>query len=123
MTNAAQLKEIAQELRRLQQSSPVSRDGLDAWYADGRRFVEWQHSKFPDVRLPPQVMFYLHDADLRVKDSEYRMAQDEALGEIIVSLENGSVPESSGGLSLSFHPRWLGAVALVVVAIIYWVTR
>jgi hypothetical protein len=68
-------------------------------------------------------MFYLHDADLRVKDSEYRTAQDEALDQIIVSLENGLVPESSGGLSLSLHPRWLGAVALVVVAIVYWATR
>jgi hypothetical protein len=124
MTNAAQLREIALELRRLQQTSPASRDGLDGWYADGRRFVEWQHSKFPDVRLPPQVMFYLHDADLRVKDPEYRVAQDEALDEIIVSLENGAVPEPGGGLSFSFHPRWLGAVGLAVLAIIfYWVTR
>ena len=122
MANPSQLKEIAQELRRLQQSSPISRDGLDSWYAAGRQFVKWQHSTFPDVHLPPQVMFYLHDADIRVKDPEYRKDQDEVLAEIITSLERGIIPESSGR-TIAFHPRWLGAIALVILAVVVWVAR
>ncbi len=122
MANPSQLKEIAQELRRLQQSSPISRDGLDSWSAAGRQFVKWQHSTFPDVRLPPQVMFYLHDADIRLRDPEHRKGQDEALDEIIASLERGIVPESPGR-TIAFHPRWLGAIALVILAVVVWVTR
>jgi hypothetical protein len=124
MTDGSQLKDIARELRRLQQSSPTRREDLHNWYADARRFTDWEHSTFPDVRLPSLVMFYLHDADLRVKDPEYRKSQDEALDELIVSLEQGIVPESRGGGSISFHPRWLGAAALVTLAaILYWAAR
>ena len=120
MADPSQLKEIAQELRRLQQCSPLSRDDLDSWYAAGRQFVEWQHSAFPDVHLPPQVMFYLHDADIRIKDPEYRKDQDEVLAEIIAGLERGIVPESPGR-TIAFHPRWLGAIALVILAVVVWV--
>jgi hypothetical protein len=122
MASQSQLREIAQELRRLQQSSPVSRDGLDSWYAAGREFVKWQHSAFPNLQLPPHVMFYLHDADIRVKDPEYRKGQDEVLNEIIANLEQGIVPESPGR-AITLHPRWLGAIALVILAVIAWVAR
>ncbi|QNP40177.1 hypothetical protein [Lysobacter solisilvae (ex Woo and Kim 2020)] len=67
-------------------------------------------------------MFYLHDADIRVKDPEYRKEQDEALGEIIASLEQGIVPEPSGQ-TITVHPRWLGAIALVILAVVVWVAR
>jgi hypothetical protein len=123
MADASQLMEIARELRRLQQSSPTSLENLDSWYASARRFTNWQHSTFPDVHLPSQVMFYLHDADIRVRDPEYRKDQDEALDGIILSLERGIVPMSSSGGSLSFHPRWLGVTALVILAVVLWVAR
>lgn len=120
MTDGVRLQDIASELRRLQQSSPSQREGLDGWYADARRFTQWEHATFPEVRLPPLVMFYLHDADLRVKDPEYRQMQDSALDELIASLERGIVPESRGS-SIELHPRWLGAAALVMLAaIVYW---
>jgi len=122
MANPSQLKEIARALRQLQQSSPISRDGLDGWSAAGREFVKWQHSTFPDVHLPPQVMFYLHDANIRVRDPEYRKDQDEVLGEIIASLERGILPEPSGR-TIAFHPRWLGALGLVILAVVVWVAR
>ena len=123
MTDGAQLKDIALELRRLQHSSPTRREDLDDWHADARRFTGWEHSNFPDVRLPPLVMFYLHDADLRLKDPGYRKSQNEALDELIASLEHGIVPESRGG-SISFHPRWLGAAALAILAaVLYWAVR
>lgn len=119
MADPSQLGEIARALRRLQHSSPDSRDGLDSWYAAGRRFVSWQHATFPEVQLPPQVMFYLHDADIRVKDPAYRKDQDDALDEIIASLERGIVPEPTSR-TLAFHPRWLGAIALVILAVVAW---
>jgi len=123
MISAVNLREIAHALRRLQRSSPTGPEKLADWYADGRRFVEWQHASFPSVRLPPQVMFYLHDADIRMKDSNYRKTQDEALDEVISCLESGIIPESRTG-DISLHPRWLGAVALVVLAVIfYWFVR
>lgn len=123
MISAVNLREIAHALRRLQRSSPTGPEGLTDWYADGRRFVEWQHSNFPGVRLPPQVMFYLHDADIRMKDSNCRETQNEALDEVISCLERGIVPESRAG-AISLHPGWLGAIALVVLAVIfYWLVR
>lgn len=119
MADTTQLRGIARELRRLQQSSPTRRDDLDDWYEDARRFTHWEHATFPDVRLPALVMFYLHDADLRLEDPEYRQSQDKALDELIASLERGVVPQSRGG-SIAFHPRWLGAAALVVLAAIVY---
>lgn len=62
-------------------------------------------------------MHYLHDADIRLKDPEYRIFQDEMMTGIISALESGSVPASTG-TTLSFHPRWLGAIAVVVIAIV-----
>lgn len=68
-------------------------------------------------------MFYLHDADIRMKDSNYRETQNEALDEVISCLERGIVPESRAG-TISLHPGWLGAIALVVLAVIfYWLVR
>jgi len=103
-------------------TSPIHGDNLDPWYAQARKFTDWQLTRFPEVKLPPQVMFYLHDADLRAKDSEYRATQDRALEEVIASLERGSLP-TSVGLTVSLHPRWLGALALVAAAIIYMAVR
>lgn len=68
-------------------------------------------------------MFYLHDADIRIKDSNYRKTQDEALDEVISCLERGIIPESRTS-AISLHPSWLGAIALVVLAVIfYWLVR
>ena len=63
-------------------------------------------------------MHYLHDADIRIKDPGYRASQNEMIAGIISDLESGIVPASTS-TTLSFHPRWLGAIALVVLVIIY----
>jgi len=111
------LQDIAQRLRRLQESSPVAAADLPAWNARARKFVDWQLTAHPEVRLPPQVMFYLHDADIRVREPAYREDQDEALAAVIQQLERGIVPEGPGS-TIQVHPRWLGAIALVVLAAI-----
>ena len=115
MTDLRQLRKIAAQLRQLQQESPTSVDGVPAWDAAAREF-----SESLSISLPPQVMHYLHDADIRVKEPAYREAQDEMLSEIITDLEAGILPSAST-LSISVHPRWLGAAALVAAAAIYWV--
>src|SRR5687768_10077257 len=108
MTHIQQLRQIASQLRELQRTSPTSMTDLVAWDASARKFTQMLHSQHPEVRLPAQVMHYLHDADIRVKDPERRLAQDEMLNGIIADLEQGNAPLSAG-TTLSFHPRWLGA--------------
>lgn len=114
MADPQKLREIAKQLRELQWTSPTDKAGLATWDASVRKF-----SNELDVKIPPQVMHYLHDADIRIKDPTYRESQDEMIAGIISDLEAGIVPTSPGA-TLSFHPRWLGAIALVVIAIIYW---
>ena len=115
MADLQQLRDIATQLRELQRTSPVDLADLADWDASARRF-----SSALGVRLPPQVMHYLHDADIRIKDPEYRAFQDEMIACIISDLESGIVPASTS-TTLSFHPRWLGAIALAVLVIIYLV--
>ncbi|QRP63826.1 hypothetical protein I6J77_17310 [Rhodanobacter sp. FDAARGOS 1247] len=114
MTDLRQLREIAAQLRELQRTSPTAAADILAWDASARRF-----SESLDVALPPEVMHYLHDADIRVKDPGYRVAQDKAISGIIADLEAGILPQTTA-LGLSFHPRWLGALALIVLVIISW---
>lgn len=87
--------------------------------AEAHRFSEELRSKYPGVGVPAQVWHYLHDADIRVKEPEYRLAQDDMLTDIIVGLERGEIPESAC-VNIALHPRWLGVRALLVVAILYW---
>jgi hypothetical protein len=115
MADLQQLRDIATQLRELQRTSPVDLAELADWDASVRKF-----SSALAVPLPPQVIHYLHDADIRIKDPEYRASQDEMIAGIIADLESGIVPASTS-TTLSFHPRWLGAIVLVVVAIIYLV--
>jgi len=123
MTTASNLREIAQELRRLQRYSPTCHNELADWYADSRRFVEWQHSKFPEVELPSEVMSYLHDADIRLKDPDYRMAQDKALEQVIYCLNLGIVPGPIQ-TTISIHPRWIAIIVLAMLAYaFYWAVR
>jgi hypothetical protein len=66
-----------------------------------------------------EVIHYVHDADLRIRDPAYRAMQDRMMGEIIAALESGRLPGPTG-TPFSVHPRWLGAAALIVVAILHW---
>ena len=122
MNNMAHFREIAQGLRRLRQSSPRTNEGLDAWYAECDRFTETFRSRFPGVALPAQVRHFLNDADIRIKDAEYRNTQDETLSEIIAELERGVIPASSG-LDITVRPQWLVAIVGALTLVIYWFYR
>ena len=120
MATAQQLQTIAAQLRDLQRTSPINAQGVPAWDASARAFAQQLHSQHPELSLPVQVIHYLHDADIRVKDPKYRASQDDVLNGIIGEPEHGNVPESTG-TTVSFHPRWLGAAALVFLAVVCWV--
>ena len=120
MPQTQQLREIANQLRELQRTSPTTMTDLASWDASARKFTQELHSNHPDVILPALVMHYLHDSDIRTKDPEYRLEQDKALEEVISELERGRIPAFTD-TTVSFHPRWLGVAALVVLAILYWV--
>ena len=109
-------QEIARRLRELQRTSPTEMSALADWDASARQF--WNEVGIP---LPNGVMHYLHDADTRIKDPSYRDAQDEMIRGIISDLESGFVPESTGR-TISFHPRWLGVIALALLAALYLVS-
>jgi hypothetical protein len=122
MGSMEHLTEIAERLRRLQATSPDSKPGVDSWEQQARDFSDWL-SRGPEVTLPAQLWHYLHDADIRIKEPEYRAAQEAMITEIIRNLERGIVPASIG-TTISFHPRWFGVFALVFLAIImYWAVR
>jgi hypothetical protein len=87
MTSGAdELRAIAAELRELLESSPRTEDGVAAWtemaYAAYRRLLD----EYPDVRLPIQVMHFVHDADVRARDPEYREYQEHLMAEIVMNL-------------------------------------
>jgi hypothetical protein len=113
-----QLREVAKALRELQITSPVDASGIDAWSAEARRFTARVHSQHPDLSLPSDVMFYLHDADVRTKDAEVRAKQNEALDRIIQCLEFGNVPASRTN-SVAIDLRVLMA-ALIAGGLLIW---
>ena len=117
MTDLVSPQEIAARLRELQRTSPTERADLEAWDASARSF--WSELAVP---LPIGVMHYLHDADIRIKDSAYRASQDEMIKGILSDLEQGIIPESTSR-TISFHPRWLGAIALALLALLYLLVR
>ena len=108
-------QEIANALRELQRTSPTERSDLAAWDASARAF--WNAVKIP---LPSGVLHYLHDADIRIKDPSYGESQNQMISGIISELESGNVPESTG-VTFSIHPRWLGAIALVLATVAWLV--
>ncbi|MBD9467620.1 hypothetical protein [Pseudoxanthomonas sp. PXM01] len=115
------LREIADELRRLRAISPTGKADLKFWYATTvPAFNAWMHERFPDVRLPKVVMFYLHDADVRVRDAGYRTTQEEAIDALIDGLEKGRLLEADTHSGCALPLGKLGAGALLVLVALWW---
>lgn len=81
-------------LRRLIASSPTTEDGIDAWTAEADEVHRTLVSEYPNVRLPVEVMHYVHDADIRVRAPEFAATQDLKLESYIRDLESGVLPHS-----------------------------
>ena len=114
-TGAEELRAIAAELRELLETSPRTKNTVTTWtetaYATYRRLLD----AYPDVRLPIQVMHFVHDADVRARDPEYRENQEDVMRDIIDELERGTLPRSRG-LTISFTTR--GFIAFVIAFIV-----
>ena len=65
-------------------------------------------------------MFYLHDADIRVRDAEYRTTQEEAIDSLIHGLEHGRLPEADIYSGCALPIGRLGVGALLVLAALWW---
>jgi hypothetical protein len=128
MHNLQILLEISKELRSLVEASPKSEGEMGAWNEASRKTYQNLQTKFSEVTLPHQVLRYLHDADIRVKDQEYRESQNQFMLELIRQLEQGVLPKSSGfslnlgGYKMYFHP-WLLTALVLLCGLIWWGTR
>jgi hypothetical protein len=118
MASRIDLANIASRLSRLVESSPQKCEGLEAWYAAAREADAQIRAKYPDVNLPPLVMHFMHDADIRIKDSAFRDAQLSAIREVIWNLERGTVPQAHGAnVRLSVRGAIIG-IGLIVIAVV-----
>jgi hypothetical protein len=118
MSDVRELEVVAQHLRELVAMSPTQ-DGpaMEAWYVDSDRIYKKLLRNHPTVHLPIQVMHYVHDADIRVRDADYRASQTRMMEEIILSLERGVIPESSG-VTISVRLRTVVVTAFVVLVLV-----
>lgn len=71
--------------------------------------------RFPDVHLPKIVMFYLHDADVRLRDAEYRRMQDDAIDALIAELEQGEFIDAPSHYGCAFPLTWLVVAAVIAL--------
>lgn len=83
---------FANELRRLIQREPRSKDELKAWYDAVEEFRKKVKTLDHDT-LPHFVWHYLDDADIGLKDPAYKASQDKRIETIISALERGDVPD------------------------------
>ena len=113
------LRLAADELRKLKMSCPTSSADVATWSRRASETIVRLENAHSRIKMPEQVWHYVHDADLRIKDSEYRKTQDEVLEGIIASFERGIVPESTG-VTYRVRLRSIAVVALTVTAICIW---
>lgn len=78
-------------------------------------FNAWMQQRFPDMHLPKIVMFYLHDADVRLRDTEYRRVQDDAVDALIAELEQGEFPDAPSHSGCAFPLTWLAVAAVIAL--------
>ena len=93
MPSSGEIREVGRRLRELSDSQPLNRTALQAWQGQAqefRRFLEGQ----PDLidSIPHFLWHYLADADIRLKDPEYRESQQSIVEEILGFLESGEIP-------------------------------
>ena len=117
MVAREQLREVADQLRALVDSSPQSPESVAAWTLTANATCDAVHERFPDVRLPIQVMHYVHDADIRSRDKEYAASQDRTMRQIIADFERGIVPVHRD-IILSLTAKDLVLLVLIAGALI-----
>ena len=110
------LRNIAAQLRGLLETSPRAESTVETWTEHANVVYAGLQRDFPEVRLPIQVMHFVHDGDIRARDPDYRQRQERVMRGLISALEQGTVPQRSG-LTLTFTTRGL-AISVFILAVV-----
>jgi hypothetical protein len=82
------IQRLAEELTRLANFVPATKEELNQWYAQAQRLI--------DSRLltdaPHFVWHYLSDADIRMKDEVYAEMQNRRINLVLTHLNCGVMP-------------------------------
>ena len=116
------LEQIAAELRRLRDASPVDESQLPNWELVSEDIDARLRSAYPEILLPIQVMHYLNDGDIRAKDASYREMQNRSMAGIIEAFERGELP-ASRGTTVSMSPRSVIVVGVFIASIVLLAVR
>lgn len=82
------IKRLADELTRLIDFVPVTKDELRQWYDQAQRLYEGSLL----MGAPHFVWHYLSDADIRMKDEVYTKMQNQRIDTVIEFLNRGVMP-------------------------------
>ena len=75
------------------------------------------------MHLPKLAMFWLHDADIRVRDGEYRRTQDATMDALIAELERGRLLDTDTHVGCTLPLAWLCVGALIPLATLWFLLR
>lgn len=84
----ANIKRLAEELTRLVNFVPVTKDELLQWYEQARSFQESSLLTW----APHFVWHYLADADIRMRDDVYAELQTRRIITMLAFLDRGIMP-------------------------------
>ncbi len=84
---------LAAHLERLLQLPLATPSDVEAWTDASCEVESWlaAHVRELSFKMPPQLMFYFHDPDIRVKDPDYKASQEQSVRHLIRQLR-GEVP-------------------------------
>lgn len=85
-------KSIYERLKWLAEYAPTDSDSLKRWYEKSRELVAYLRSQ-PTIcnEIPIRIWQFLSDADIRMKDKDYAVAQDRIVEVFLAGLEKGVV--------------------------------
>ena len=121
------LAAVAAELRRLVESSPATEDAVEAWSAHACEVMRQVGTRYPNLTLPVEVLHFIHDADVRVRDPEHAASQNQVMEGFIRDLESGVLPRGNMAvlsidlpgrtLTLSSSPLLLVSLGLLLFTV------
>ena len=93
MPSPNDIREVGRRLRELSDSQPLNKTALRIWQGQAQEFQRFLEGS-PDLAgsIPHFVWHYLADADIRLKDPEYRQTQQSTVEGILGFLESGEIP-------------------------------
>ncbi|MFA6562259.1 MAG: hypothetical protein WCV00_10170 [Verrucomicrobiia bacterium] len=74
---------LAVELDRLMKVPLGNKSDVAAWYQDAGRVQRSLVERFPTLEFPHEVWHFFADADIRARDAEYRLRQEQVIADYI----------------------------------------